>query len=384
MSKSFNNLAQRSINYFIVTMPKFAAVKSESTSKNEQENAYNFIKGIYDKLFNNPELLGLKILSDDCYPEWWTPKKEKPGLPEKIRGNIKNVNVFIEIIFNIVLSGKITGTDENTRDKLTIMKDTCDLKSAALKHLASFGVSHETDKEKIVFTFPKGTLNGLKLLAEISMEHSKNSSTEIHKKTITPYFLFLHGIFNPRTSYTTEIFRNIFENKEAYDKLINYFDKNNFIRLDNKEHSGGMKCDKVSFDYIKFYGKPEGKIGSCWKTKNFSGIEIIYDELTKSQTRIGIHLPFFSEILENADKMSESLKKYVSEQNKCNGCRYCVQMDKTKKKPLRFIKLGKNNICPVFTFGYQYNHFYEGMWLPDAVSELMDFIDKLFADRKIK
>jgi len=59
-------------------------------------------------------------------------------------------------------------------------------------------------------------------------------------------------------------------------------------------------------------------------------------------------------------------------------------MDKTKTKPLGFVKVGENNICPVFTFGYQYNHFYEGLWLPDAVSELMDFIDKLFADRRIK
>jgi len=384
MPKSFENLAQRSINYFLVSMPQFTAVKSESANKKEQENAYNFIKGIYEKLNNNPELLGLKIQADDCYPDWWTPKKEKPGLPEKIRGNIKSINIFIETIFNIVNTDKSTGTDENKSGMLTITKDTLILKPAVLKHLSAFGINHEKVKENFIFTFPKDTLKGLKLLAEISSEYSKNNSIEIHKKTINPFFLFLHGIFNPQTSYTTEIFRGLFENKEAYDKLINYFENNKFIRLDNKEHSGGMKCDKVSFDYIKFYGEPDGKIGNCWKTRNFSGIEITYDELTQSQTRVGIHLPFFSEILENTDKMSESLRKYVSEQNKCGGCRYCVQMDKTKTKPLRFVKVGENNICTVFTFGYQYNHLYEGMWLPDAVSELMDFIDKLFADRRMK
>jgi len=306
MPKTFKNLAQRSINYFLVTMPRFTAVKSESADKKEQENAYDFIKGIYEKLFDNPEHLGLKIPEDDCYPDWWTPKKEKPGLPEKIRANIKNVNLFIETIFNIVHTGKKDDSTEASGEKTSVSKENCILKPAMLKYLAVFGIGHEKVNENFIFTFPKGTLKGLKLLADISMEYSKSSSTEIHKKTITPFFLFLHGVFNPETPYTTEIFRGIFENKEAYDKLINYFEKNNFIRLDNKEHSGGMKCDKISFDFIKFFGKPEGKIGSCWKTRNFSGIEIAYDELTQSQTRIGIHLPFFKEILENADKMSES------------------------------------------------------------------------------
>jgi len=376
MPKTFENLAQRCVDYFLATMPQFKAVKSETANEKEQEKAYNFIKGIYESLNKNPQLLGLKNQADDCYPNWWTQKKEKPGLPAKIRSNIKSVSLFIESLYEIVHNGKADG------DKITIAVNDCNVKPAVIKKFSGFGVENEKDSENYFFTFPKGALKGLKLLAKISMDYPQKSSLKIHDKILDKYFLFSRGIFDPRTPYMTEIFRSIFDNREAYDKLINYFENNNFIRLDNKEYSGSMKCDKVSFDYIKFYGKPEGKIGNCWKTRNFSGIEIAYDEMTQSQTRIGIHLPFFAEILENADKMSESLKKYVSEQNKCGGCRYCVQMDKTKTKPLRLVKVGENNICTVFTFGYQYNHFYEGMWLPDSVIELMDFIDKLFADRK--
>jgi len=378
MPKIFENLAQRSINYFLVTMPEFKAVKSGTANEKEQKSAYEFIKNIYESLNKNPELLVLKNQADDCYPDWWTQKKQKPGLPEKIRGNIKSISAFIEAVYDIVSEGEADG------DSIKIAAESCKLKPVVIKKFSGFGIDNRKNDEKYIFTFPKGALKGLKLLAEISADYSQKSGLKIHNKQVNQYFLFSHGIYDHRTPYTTEIFRGVIENKEAYDKMINYFENNNFIRLDNKEYSTGMKCDKVSFDFIKFYGKPEGKIGNCWKTRNFSGIEIAYDELTQSQTRIGIHLPFFSEILENAGTMSESLKKYVSEQNKCGGCRYCVQLDKTKTKPLRSLKIGKNNICTVFTFGYQYNHFYEGMWLPDAVIELMDFIDNLFAEKRYK
>lgn len=44
--KSFDNLAQRSLNYFLATYPPFIPVRSDAATAEEQETAYLFLKSI--------------------------------------------------------------------------------------------------------------------------------------------------------------------------------------------------------------------------------------------------------------------------------------------------------------------------------------------------
>jgi len=60
IGKSFDNLPQRSVYYFLATYPSFYPVKAIDATEEEQENAYLFIKNIYVKLYENPSLLGFK------------------------------------------------------------------------------------------------------------------------------------------------------------------------------------------------------------------------------------------------------------------------------------------------------------------------------------
>lgn len=376
--KSFETLAHRGIYYFTATMPPFRAAKSDSANEEEQETSYNFIKGIYAKLNDNPEFFGLKTHPDDSYQFWWSKRTEKPGLPDKIRSYIKNINLMMETVYIIISEGETDG------DNITLTRDLCQIKPTMLKKLINLGIIAEKGAETYCFAFPKGTVKGLKLLASISSEHSHKSTSAIHIKSVSPFLLFSRGIFCPEAPYTAEIFREIFDNKESFDKLTDFINKEKFIRIDNKEYKTGIHGDTISLDYIKFYGKPEGVIGSSWKTKNFSGVEFSYDELNEDCTRIGVHVPYFREVLENVDKMSPNLREFISKWNKCMGCRYCVQMDKSKTKPLRFVKINESNVCSVFTFGYTFNQFYEGMWIADSIVELLEFVDELFADRRVE
>jgi len=377
MEKTFENLAQRGIYYFLVSMPPFHAVESESATKKDQENAYNFIWGIYEKLYKDPTLLGLKNLPDDCYPDWWTPKKEKPGLPTHIRGIIKAINIFVETLYHVIYFGESDG------NFVTVPDGSFEVKPAMLKKFALFGVTAVNENGAYRFTFPEGTIKGLKLLASVSAVYAGKSANTIHNKQVSAFLLFSHGVFDPGAPYTAEIFRSIFKDHAAFDKLIDYFEKNRFIRVENKEYKTGLHCEPISLDYVKIYGKPEGIIGSAWKTRNFSGVGFEYNEMIQSLATIGVHIPFFREVLENADKMSESLREFVSRNNKCSSCGYCVQTDKSKTKPLRFRTVNGVNICTLFTFGYTFNQFYEDMWLTDGIIELMDFADKLFKDRLV-
>lgn len=376
MMKTFENLAQRSMNYFLATMPSFHSVKSELVSVKEQENAYHFIKGIYNTLYHNPEFLGLKIHPDDCLEYWWSKRSDKPGIADKIRGYIKRTNQIIETIYIIVYTGIATG------DCITLELKQYEIKNAMIKKLVSLGIRIKRQDEIYNITFPKDTLKGLNLLASISYEYSNKNATMIHNNPATAFLLFSHGIFNPEVPYTAEIFHEIFENKEAYEKLITYFNDKKFTRIDHKEYKIGMHADMMSLDFVKFYGEPEGIIGNAWKTRNFSGIEFSYDELNQDCSRVGIHIPFFREVLENIDKMSPSLRGFIANWNQCMGCRYCVKSDKSKTKPLRFVKVNDKNICSVFTFGYTFNQFYDGLWMADGVIELMEFVDDLFKEKR--
>lgn len=70
INKSFESLVQRSIYYFIATYPSFYSVNSANVSIGEQKAAYEFIKGIYEKLYENPTLLGFKLATDDSFGDW--------------------------------------------------------------------------------------------------------------------------------------------------------------------------------------------------------------------------------------------------------------------------------------------------------------------------
>jgi len=375
MNKAFDSLAQRGTHYFLATMPTFHPIVSQSATAKEQEAAYNFIKDIYEKLYADPSLLGLKTPLDDCYPEWWTPKKEKPGLPENIRSPIKSINLLMEALYHIVYFGKQKG------DTFALAKEAYEIKPAMLKKIPNFDIDAANVGESYAFTFPKGVAQGLKLLGQISTGNAERANPAIHSRPMAAFTLFAHGVFDPQAPYTAEVFRRIVQNDAAFDKVIDYFARPGFTRLDHKEYRTGIKGDAFSLDYVKQYGKPEGVVGAAWKTRNFSGIEFTYNELTQSSMTIGLHIPFFSEVMAKSDQMSDSLRDFVANFNKCSGCRYCVQLDKTKTKPIRVVKVGNSNLCTVFVFGFTFNNLGDNMWFADGIIELMEFVDKVLMGR---
>jgi hypothetical protein len=86
--------------------------------------------------------------------------------------------------------------------------------------------------------------------------------------------------------------------------------------------------------------------------------------------------------MQNHEKMSDTLRMFI-QRARCSGCRYCVQMDKTRKKLPLFIEVGDVNCCPVFAFPYAFSNIGDDLWFAGIIRELMDFIDELFNDRRV-
>lgn len=367
INKDFENLPQRSIYYFLITYPSFVPVNSDLATHEEQQNANTFIKSIYEKLFTNPELLGFKPIPDDSFSDW-EQQKAKPGLTQKIRGTISKTEAFISLIFEISLSGNKKGKD-NT---LSVSKNSVNIKPAALKQLAKFDIKSEVTDGEYIFTFPDNIVNGLTLLADISNKNVKPPKDNRQK----PYLLFSRGVFDVNAPYTAEVFGNMLDDRSAFDRLIKFLDDSGYTRIDNKEFN-----NQISLDYIKNYGNPNDELKWAWSERTRGGIEVVYEEIRKNQPMVSLRVPYFDEILKNSENMNEQVKRFVIQTSKkCDNCRYCVQTDKTGKRPLLFVNVDEYPICPLFC-GFQYRWRNINAETVDNMIEMLKFIDELFKTR---
>jgi len=365
INKDFQNLPQRAIYYFLSTYPSFVPVDSDLATKEEQEKVNLFIKGIYERLFNDPTLLGFKIIPDDSFSDW-EQQKSKPTLTPKIRSTISKVEEFISLIFKISLWG------EKENNTLSVDKDILSIKPAMLKNLAKFNIDFKVTDNGYDFIFPNDIINGLVLLAEISNKNVKPPKDNNQK----PYLLFSRGVFDVTSPFTVEVFGNMLNNRTAFDKLINYLNDNNYIRIDNKEYD-----NKISLDYIKNYGNPDDELKSTWAERTHGGIEVVYEEVRKNQPLYSLRIPYFDEILKNVDKMNNNVKKFIiNTSKKCDNCRYCVQTDKTGKRPLKCANVDEYKICPLFC-GFQYRWKNIDSQTADNIIEMLKFIDEIFYER---
>jgi hypothetical protein len=357
INQTFKNLAQRSVSYYLATYPPFFPVQSSEATDEEQKNAYLFIKGIYERIYNDPTLIGFKILPDDSFNDWEF-HKTKPQLVTKIRDGIKKIDQFLALIFNICTYNQI---DQNT---FSVSKTDNPIKTAAIKQLAKFDIQVKTTDNEYLFSFPIKT-GGLKLLANISKQ-SASMDNEVQQA----YTLFSRGVFDVSSPWTLEIFKNMFNDQESYGKLMDFLIKNNYLRNDFREN--------INLNFVKNYGNVDEKLKAAWAERTHGGIEIIYEETRKNQPLISLRIPYYLEILKNADKMSEGLKSFVvNTSKKCDNCRYCVQTDKTGKRPLAFITVEEFNICPLFC-GFQYRWKTINPVLADNMIEMLQFIHELF------
>lgn len=365
INSTFENLPQRSIAYFLNTYPSFSPVQSMAATEEEQKNANRLIRNIYEKLFTDPMLMGLKITADDSLGDW-EQQKVKPGLVPKIRGIIQKIEDFINILFLVSLSGK------PNKDDIIIGKSDIQIKSVMLKQFDKFGIKTLVSDTQYIFTFPDNTTNGLVLLAKISKENTKPPTDGKEK----PFLLFSRGVFDVKAPFTQEVFGNMLDDRTAFDYLITFLNENGYQRIDNKEFN-----IQISLDYIKNYGNPDEKLKWAWAERTRSGIEVIYDETRKNQPLFSLRVPYFDDLLKQSDKMNNQVKNFIiNTSKKCNNCRYCIQTDKTGKRPLIFIKVDGYKICPLFC-GFQYRWKSLNHETVKNMIEMLKFIDEVFKER---
>ncbi len=349
------------IYYYLATYAPFYPHKNGHVSEDHQREAHQFIYNIYKRLYDSPQLLGLKIESDDSFDNY-EPQKNKPMLAPKMRGINKKVDEFIGHLYHFCLDGELFG------DTIKLPKQIHPIKTSTTKHLNDLGIPCHATASNTHLNIDHDTALALMYLAKLSAQSDRY-----------PILQFSRGVFDNTSPYAIDIFRSLVGNNGPYDKLLDYLTKSYYTQIDNRD-------GKISLDFVKEHGSIDSAVKSAWAERTHSGIEFGWEEIRRNQLHIGLRIPYFAKLLAGIDTASPCVLQYVVKQSKkCDDCNYCILTDKTGMRPKAYVPVQFNhtthNICPLFP-GFQHRWRAIDDELVDQLIAFLKYIDATIGEHR--
>lgn len=319
MGKDFDNLGQRMTYVLAVQMSPMKSIENDTAGTESLEGLYAFISDYYKAVFENPSLVGIDGLPDECENNT---HGDKPYLDT--RKLMRKVQKKITDVFDwLVLYGKKGRIKESS---LVVDKADARITKKKAAVLENFGIQITDDDEKFTLSSEKypGMMSALKYVAGISPD--KKSHIYLYR-----------GIFDTGYNYFPSMYREHCTSQKAFDRLVDYCRSNGF-----EEHF--QLNDSVYGMNYRF-------------KKEHEGMELQF--LCQYDLRYYYQLKFtFIDdkkvtkwVLENFGNLDEKIQDLFFEKNKkCNKCGWCNQTDKSR--PLAFITVGykgeSHALCPYF------------------------------------
>jgi hypothetical protein len=358
MIEKFSNLAQRMAYGHIAAFPDFVAIGTAETSSQSQRQMYGFVKRVANGIFENPDIINLPILPDDCYDDWAL-RNSKPELIVAMRKINKKIDDFYLLLLKL---GELGTVQEN---RLHVDKSKMKLAPKTMSTLAQFGLMNECSKEESVFwsdDFPD-MVPAWKLLSSISMDNKEKS-----------LLLFSHCMFDPAYPHAGGIFRSLVNNKTAFQTLESFFLENGYRRIDNREN-------EISLDWVKGYTKKEDPLKASWAERTHGGLSVYFDFKKKHPIFFGLRVPMFKELLMHFDDMDDELKEFtIAKTKKCDGCGYCTQTDKTGLRQRQLVSVSHNgdfDLCTLFP-GFSFVWTMVDEKTASGIIKFLTFTDQVF------
>lgn len=304
---------------------------AERSDNKARAAAYDLIVGIYRGIAKSPENYGLKPVPDVWF-EPWEQQRDRQKDVKTIRDSIAKIDSLMADLYAIVVNSKISGNS-------FITNESCKKPSRLLtKALLETGAV--IDGSRIVIN--EDCVNGLSELAEIS---AKNV-TPITDSPIEDKFhlLFSRCVFEPSANWTAVAFDKALGADGQLVKLCEELEKRDYKRIDCKDGK------RISLDYVKQFGEKETPVKMSWADKTHYGIELTYEDLRLEPYFIWLRMADFKNVLTKcSDSLPDNVVDFIVNNTKnCDGCRYCVQTDKTGTRPLAAISVGNKKKCPYY------------------------------------
>jgi hypothetical protein len=355
MKTEFACLEQRMVNTYLDTFPSF--VPSETgPGTGAQEQFHQFMHGVYQRLSREPALMFSTLHEDDAHTRRFNKGADnKPKLKHLMRRAIKQVDALLMTFFQLGQSGQV--------DANTLVVDVS----------VSLTKKHRILSEQLglhLVTAPDRTLLSHDEYAEMFQ-----AWTWMATRPGASLLSFSRCLFRESYPYARDIYARLSGNEGAFRRLERYLIENRYTRMDNWDGT-------LTLDYYKTHRDKAPTKGGFQYGIRHTGISSSYDLLMDSPPVFGLCIPRMKEILTAFDSMTPGVQDFVVARTKqCDGCRYCVQTDKTGKRPLARITVSYDErelrLCPYFP-GYRFCWTSLSDGLVDDMIAMLGFMDRLF------
>lgn len=344
IARSFESLGKRFINSYLETYPAFKLVKDCDVSENSQKQMYDFLYESITTIDSDLSMMNIPYEPDDCY-EHWQAINTRPELNAKMQKIKKEFIAVYECFIRIGLAG------QDMQDSLFIDKSDLQISQKMKNKLHLFGLVcvEKDDGYSISHNKYKDMFSAWKLHCNLSKGSKVDANDVVN---------FLHGRFMGKKYTAAEMFGKV-SDPVLISELEQYF------------FEKGYNCNHydIGVKYEKEYPK-----------KQMAYMKIYYDWKKVNPLIFDFKAPHFSRILKFYDQMDDELKDMVFNKTKtCDGCGYCVQTDKTGKRPKLAQRLEFNGVaklkCPLFP-SFEWDKV--NIKMISKVKMLFDFAENVF------
>ena len=335
----YTSLEQRMAQNYINMLPPFVPDDAAPVSVQEQRQFYDLMENLYQLAFNEPLLFVPTLHEDDAYPSRYKKPYGKPNLILDMKKFTKEIDALLQ---NMFLLGQGNNITFNKRQKTILFK---------------LGIEDFT-----------------KLPVAWNWISSRENAHII---------AFSHCVFNENYPYSSDIYARLL-GEAAFRKLENWMLSKGYERFDIYDITASDCKLSLTIASPKWSDDPPSG-GFEYKIKH-TGISALIDPYTSEPHVLGLCIPKGMKLfLQNFDSMDDKLRSFVIRQNKqCNGCKYCIQTDKTGTRPMAFIPITYDDkeyrMCTYFP-GYNYCWTHIDDDLAEEIIGMLSFMDK-FAPSK--
>jgi len=329
----FASLEQRMAQTYMDMLTPFVPDENAPVSVSEQEVFYLLVKSLYQLAFDEPLLFVTALHEDDAYPNRFN--KTPYGKPELRTKMKKFTNAMDALLQNMFLIGQGSDVNLSKREK-TI--------------LSRLGIGDLNDLPPVwkwMSTRPDACL-----------------------------VFFKHCLFNKDYPYTSDIYARLL-GEEPFRRLEKCMTEKGYKRFDIYDVTAS-DC-KLSLTYANPMWSAERPGGFEYKVRH-TGISARYDAMIENPAVLGLCIPNgLKTYLLAFDTMSPKMQRFVtSRTRRCDGCRYCVQTDKTGSRPFATVRVSHEgreyNMCPYFPGG-QYSWTSIDDSIVDQLIDMLSFMD---------
>ncbi len=318
--REYSSLEQRIVKYYQDLLAPYYPCKD--ISGESQKEYYSFIQELYDKLFTEPEGFFSRLYEDDAHPNRFNNASyKKPELKRHMKGDQAKIEELFLLLIDI---GKTGGKKDG-----------------------QLGISSDmTKKQERLLAYMGFTV------AEGFVHHNKY-------KDIGEAIIYLAGKeknlwsmmycwFEVTYPYLEKTYAKHY-NHEQYERLTGWLQEHGY-------QSSVGSCSGVTLDYYKCSAKEEKLLGYAIHGDKFHyGFTFEFRADARVMQHCELRIIRFADILNTYDTLSDQTRTLVKQRTKrCDFCRYCIQTDKTGKRPLAAIIMEDGTgFCPYYP-GFNY------------------------------